>query len=53
MKLHNWMLAAALVVLLIFPASVIAEPITINWWHAHGGRLGEKVNAIAAGMTWW
>jgi len=48
MKLHNWMLAAALVVLLIFPASVIAEPITINWWHAHGGRLGEKVNAIAA-----
>ena len=48
MKLHNWMLAAALFVLLIFPASVIAEPITINWWHAHGGRLGEKVNAIAA-----
>ena len=42
------MLAAALFVLLIFPASVIAEPITINWWHAHGGRLGEKVNAIAA-----
>jgi len=48
MKLNNWMLAAALFVLLIFPASVIAEPITINWWHAHGGRLGEKVNAIAA-----
>ncbi|MBU0465074.1 MAG: sn-glycerol-3-phosphate ABC transporter substrate-binding protein UgpB [Proteobacteria bacterium] len=25
-----------------------AQAITeINWWHAHGGRLGEKVNAIA------
>jgi len=25
-----------------------AQAITeVNWWHAHGGRLGEKVNAIA------
>jgi len=28
--------------------SVTAQAVTeINWWHAHGGRLGEKVNAIA------
>ncbi len=34
-------------VLVIYPFTVLAEPLTINWWHAHGGRLGEKVNAIA------
>jgi sn-glycerol 3-phosphate transport system substrate-binding protein len=51
MKVHNWMLTAALFVLLIFPASVIAEPITINWWHAHGGRLGELVEGIADGFN--
>ncbi len=48
MKLNRWFLAAVFVVLLIFPASAMAEPITVNWWHAHGGRLGEKVNSIAA-----
>ncbi|MBW2058487.1 MAG: sn-glycerol-3-phosphate ABC transporter substrate-binding protein UgpB [Deltaproteobacteria bacterium] len=29
-----------------------AQAVTeIQWWHAHGGRLGEKVNAIAAGFN--
>jgi sn-glycerol 3-phosphate transport system substrate-binding protein len=35
----------------ILPASVLAEPITINWWHAHGGRLGELVDGIAEGFN--
>lgn len=25
--------------------------VEIQWWHAHGGRLGEKVNAIADGFN--
>jgi sn-glycerol 3-phosphate transport system substrate-binding protein len=37
----------ALIAVILFPFTVAAEPITINWWHAHGGRLGEKVAAIA------
>ena len=48
MKLPKWMLTATLIVLVIFPASVLAEQITINWWFAHGGRLGEKVQSIVA-----
>ena len=51
MKLGKWSLAVALVVLVIFPANVLAEKITINWWHAHGGRLGELVNGIADGFN--
>jgi len=51
MKLDKWIFAVALVVLVVFPASVMAGTITVNWWHAHGGRLGEKVNAIAAGFN--
>ena len=51
MKLPKGLLIAALAVLVIFPASVLAEPITINWWHAHGGRLGELVNGIADGFN--
>jgi sn-glycerol 3-phosphate transport system substrate-binding protein len=51
MKLGKWSLAVALVVLVIFPANVLAEKITINWWHAHGGRLGELVNGIAEGFN--
>jgi sn-glycerol 3-phosphate transport system substrate-binding protein len=51
MKMSKWMLTVALVILVLFPASVLAEQITINWWHAHGGRLGEKVNAIADGFN--
>jgi sn-glycerol 3-phosphate transport system substrate-binding protein len=48
MKLPKWMLTATLIVLVIFPASVLAEQITVNWWFAHGGRLGEKVQSIVA-----
>ncbi len=33
------------------PASALAQKITINWWHAHGGRLGELVNGIAEGFN--
>jgi sn-glycerol 3-phosphate transport system substrate-binding protein len=51
MKLGKWSLAVALVVLVIFPAGALAEKITINWWHAHGGRLGELVNGIADGFN--
>jgi sn-glycerol 3-phosphate transport system substrate-binding protein len=51
MKMPKWMLTVALAVLVLFPVSVLAEQITINWWHAHGGRLGEKVNAIADGFN--
>ena len=51
MKQHRWLAAVALMVALIFPLSALAEPIVINWWHAHGGRLGEKVNAIAEGFN--
>ena len=36
-----------LIATILFPLTLLAEPVTINWWHAHGGRLGEKVNAIA------
>ncbi len=51
MKLSKWLLAVTLAVLVIFPASVLAEKITINWWHAHGGRLGELVAGIADGFN--
>lgn len=47
MKLNKLVLAVTISLLFLFPSSVLAEAITINWWHAHGGRLGEKVNAIA------
>ena len=51
MKLPKWSLLVALVIMLTFPATVLAEAITINWWHAHGGRLGELVNGIADGFN--
>ena len=51
MKLSKWSLAVALAVLVIFPAGALAEKITINWWHAHGGRLGELVAGIAEGFN--
>ena len=47
MKFKNLFWVIALITTILFPFTVIAEPITINWWHAHGGRLGEKVAAIA------
>jgi sn-glycerol 3-phosphate transport system substrate-binding protein len=51
MKLGKWILVVSFLVAVLFPATVLAEKITINWWHAHGGRLGEKVNAIADGFN--
>src|SRR5210317_1895412 len=51
MKKSKLMLTVALVVLFLFPVGALAEPITINWWHAHGGRLGELVNGIADGFN--
>ena len=37
--------------ILAFAAVAPAEPIVINWWHAHGGALGERVAAIAEGFN--
>ena len=51
MRLPRWIIAAAFVVLVLFPVSALAEPITINWWFAHGGRLGEKVQEIVANFN--
>ncbi len=48
MTKSKWMLTAALLVVFLFPAGAFAEPITINWWFAHGGRLGEKVQSIVS-----
>lgn len=36
---------------LVFATAATAEPIVINWWHAHGGALGERVAAIAEGFN--
>ena len=51
MKMPKWILAGALIVLVLLPASAMAEPIVINWWFAHGGRLGEKVQEIVANFN--
>jgi sn-glycerol 3-phosphate transport system substrate-binding protein len=47
-NLRKLIFIGALITLVVFPASALAEPITINWWFAHGGRLGEKVQQIVA-----
>lgn len=47
-NLRKLIFIGAMIALVVFPASVLAEPITINWWFAHGGRLGEKVQEIVA-----
>jgi len=51
MRLGKWFLVGVVALLVASPASVYAKKITIQWWHAHGGRLGEKVNEIAAGFN--
>ncbi len=48
MKFPKGLIFAAFVVLVIFPITGFAEQITINWWFAHGGRLGEKVQSIVS-----
>ena len=50
MKFGKWILLCVVAVLVFFPAGVYAKT-TIQWWHAHGGQLGEKVNEIAAGFN--
>jgi sn-glycerol 3-phosphate transport system substrate-binding protein len=50
MKKYRFLLVVA--VLILGVSVTAAQAITeINWWHAHGGRLGEKVNAIADGFN--
>ena len=39
------------VMLAVVPAPALAAPVTVNWWHAHGGALGERVNAICEGFN--
>ena len=47
-NLRKLVFIAAFIMLVVFPASALAEPVTVNWWFAHGGRLGEKVQEIVA-----
>ena len=50
MKMSRLLLFTAVFVLVIAVTS--AQAVTeVHWWHAMGGRLGEKVNAIAAGFN--
>jgi len=48
MKSRKWIPTVIVLVLLIFPTNLLAQKITVNWWFAHGGRLGEKVQSIVA-----
>jgi len=48
--LRKWSVGAALALLLL-PALAAGQPVVVNWWHAHGGALGERVNAIAEGFN--
>jgi sn-glycerol 3-phosphate transport system substrate-binding protein len=41
---------AALAMLMV-PALALAAPVVVNWWHAHGGALGERVNGICEGFN--
>jgi len=50
MKTCRLLLFTAVFILAIAVTSAQAV-MEIHWWHAHGGRLGEKVNAIAAGFN--
>src|SRR4030042_2005462 len=49
--LKKWRIVSAVAAVAICPALVCAEPVSSNWWDGHGGRLGEKVNAIADGFN--
>ncbi|MCU0564297.1 MAG: extracellular solute-binding protein [Desulfobacterales bacterium] len=51
--MRNWKrrMATALMAVLVLPALALAAPVTINWWHAHGGALGERVNGICEGFN--
>jgi len=48
--MRKWILITMLMVVLV-PANALAQKKVINFWHAHGGELGEKVSSIAAGFN--
>jgi sn-glycerol 3-phosphate transport system substrate-binding protein len=48
--MRKWILITILMVVLV-PANGLAQKKVINFWHAHGGELGEKVSSIAAGFN--
>lgn len=48
MKKQLLVLAMACFLFAGFPLGAVGEPVTIDWWFAHGGRLGEKVQSIVA-----
>ena len=50
-QLRNFRLALAALAVLMMPALAPAAPVTVNWWHAHGGALGERVNGICEGFN--
>jgi len=50
-NMRKMWIAVTAVALLALPALVLAAPVTVNWWHAHGGALGEKVNEICDGFN--
>jgi len=50
-NMRKMWIAVTAVALLAVPALVLAAPVTVNWWHAHGGALGEKVNEICDGFN--
>jgi len=48
MKFATFLRAAVAAALFTLPISAFADPIEIQWWHAMGGQLGDKVNEITA-----
>ncbi len=48
MKKYLGILTTIGFILTMVPLSALGEPVTIDWWFAHGGRLGEKVQSIVA-----
>ena len=49
---YRWLRSAVVgVCLALLPMTVYAEARQINWWHAMGGVLGERVADIAKGYN--
>ncbi len=44
------MVMAALIMLML-PAVAFSAPVTVNWWQAHRGALGERVYPICEGFN--
>jgi sn-glycerol 3-phosphate transport system substrate-binding protein len=44
-------IAFAALAVLSMSTLALAAPVTVNWWHAHGGALGERVNTICDGFN--